>query len=111
MTDTHRPVTIYISAAADLMTERETLARMMATHTFATVADLNRQVRRLLIEHLLKDALRYALTPVEIEQLQALQGSDTTPSEAVGRGAEAGQSAVILSRERYRPNEGIILGD
>lgn len=185
----YRPVTIYISAAADLMAEREALGRMIAGlpvtlawrivqtplgvepldleavhqadlyllilgsdirapvglewHTayyghrpihaflrrrvartpagqafirdtgadwqpFTDAADLRRQVERLLVEHLLRHAGRYALTPLELERLTHLQasGQDSEPS-AGDEGT--GHSAVILSRERYMPNEGVIV--
>ena len=187
----NRPVTLYISAAADLMAEREALARMVAAlpvtlawriaqtpvtdadfldlealqvadlhllvmgsdirapvgleeriasragrlsaaflkrgilrtpagqvfikgagvawQPFADVADLTRQVQRLLVEHLVSYALRYALTPEEVARLEAL-----TPAEEPARGGggkEAGHSAVILSRERFEPSEGVVVDE
>ncbi len=189
--DTNRPVTIYISAAADLMAEREALARMVAalpvtlawhiaqtpvTHAdsldlealkvadlhflvmagdirapvglewrivsragrpsaaflkrgvlrtpagevfikdarvtwqpFAEPADLARQVQRVLVEHLLSYALRYVLTPEEVARLEALPVTEA-PAKESGRGKEAGHSAVILSRERFEPSEGVVVG-
>ena len=186
-----RPVTVYISAAADLMAEREALARMVAAlpvtlawhiaqtpvtdadsldlealkvadlhflvmgsdirapvglewrivsrahqpsaaflkrgilrtpagevfikeagvawQPFADAADLTRQVQRLLAEHLVSYALRYALTPEEVARLEALPTA-TAPAEESGRGKEAGHSAVILSRERFEPSEGVVVG-
>lgn len=184
-----RPVTIYISAAADLMAEREVLGRMIASlpvtlawrigqtplglepldlevvrqadlyllllggdirapvglewHTaayarrpisaflkqgltrtmagqafvretgvewqpFRDPAHLGRQVERLLADYLLRHAVRFALTPPEIEQLTGLlkTEAETDPS-ASGEGT--GHSAVILSRERYLPSEGVIV--
>jgi hypothetical protein len=189
--ETNHPVTIYISAAADLMAEREALARMVAAlpvtlawhiaqtpvtdadsldlealriadlhflvmasdirapvglewrivgragrpsaaflkrgimrtpagevfikdagvtwQPFAEPADLTRQVQRLLVEHLVRYALRYALTPEEVARLEALPGVET-PAEESARGREAGHSAVILSRERFEPGEGVVVG-
>ncbi len=186
-----RPVTVYISAAADLMAEREVLARMVAAlpvtlawhiaqtpvtdadsldlealkiadlhflvmasdirapvglewrivsragqpsaaflkrnvlrtpagevfikdagvtwQPFAGPTDLARQVQRLLVEHLVRHALRYALMPEELARLQALPVAET-PAEESARGKEAGHSAVILSRERFEPSEGVIVG-
>jgi hypothetical protein len=187
--ETNRPVTIYISAAADLMAEREAVARMIAGlpvslawrimqtpigeepldletlaaadlyllvmggdirapvglewHTaqrshrpgraflkqgiartpagqvfigqqnrpwqpFQDAADLSRQVRRLLVEHLLEHAVRYQLTPAEFTQLSRLQ-KEADLSEPSGSGGEAGRSAVILSRERFTPGGGLIV--
>jgi hypothetical protein len=188
---THQPVTIYISAASDLMAEREALARMIAElpvtlawhilqtpigdeqldlaalrttdlyllvmggdirapvglewHTayqarqpvhaflkrgvgrtpagqvfiaqanvvwqpFRSPVDLSRQIRRLLAGRLLEQAVRYRLTPTEVEQLMQLQ-SATTDSEQAVAGGEAGRSAVILSRERFTPTEGVLVDD
>lgn len=186
------PVTIYISAASDLMAERETLARMVAElpvtlawhiaqtpvsqtdsldtealqvadlhfllmgtdirapvglewyiagrfqrpsvaflkrdvprtpagqvfirdtrvdwQPFAGAADLSRQVQLVLAEHLVRYAPRYALTPNEVTQLEALAAADTAV-EQPALGEEAGHSAVILSRERYEPNEGIVVDE
>jgi hypothetical protein len=189
-TSTSRPVTIYISAASDLMAEREALARMIAGlpvtlpwriiqtplgaepleleslqsadlyflvmgsdirapvglewltarraqrpvnaflkqgigrtpagqvfvsqtkvawQPFADTAELSFRARQILAEHLTRYAIQYALTPTELEQLAALQTVEEK-KEAIG-GQEAGQSAVILSRERYTPSGGVIVDD
>jgi hypothetical protein len=190
MSAKNRPVIIYISAASDLMAEREALARMIAalpvtlawrvvqtplseaevlnpedlqaadvhvllmgsdirapvglewhlirragrpsvaflkrgiTRTpagqvfikeagvswrpFSDAADLSRQIQHVVAEHLLRDALRYALTPVELEQLENLLAAEASPEDS-SQGQEAGHSAIILSRERYEPGEGIIV--
>jgi hypothetical protein len=189
--ETNRPVTLYISAAADLMAEREALARMVAAlpvtlawriaqtpvtgtdsldlealknadlhflvmasdirapvglewhivsragqpsaaflkrgvlrtpagevfikgagvtwQPFAEPADLARQVQRLVVEHLVRHALRYALTPDELARLQALPAAAVSAEEA-SRAKEAGHSAVILSRERFEPSGGVVVG-
>jgi hypothetical protein len=187
----NRPVTNYISAASDLMAERETLGRMIAAlpvtlawrivqtptgaepldleavrradlyllalgsdirapvglewHTarragrptlaflkqglartlagqafvreanlawqpFSDAADLSRQVQPALVEHLLRQSLHYALTLAEVEQLSALPTSETKPTSATP-GEEAAHSAVILSRERFRPSQGVIVDE
>jgi hypothetical protein len=187
--NSNRPVTIYISAASDLMAEREALGRMIANlpvtlawhivqtplgaepldleevrradlyllalgsdvrapvglewytayharrsihaflkqgqartmagqafardtgadwQPFVDTADLRRRVERLLAEHLLRHAGRYVLTPVELEGLTALLTSHQEREQsAAGQGT--GHSAVILSRERYLPSEGVIV--
>jgi len=190
-TNSSRPVIIYISAASDLMAEREALARMIAElpvtlawriiqtplraepleleavaaadlyyllmgsdirapvglewltaqragrpvsaflkqavgrtpagqvfinqtkvawQPYTDAADLRRQARQILVNHLTRHALQYALTPAELEQLAALEEAQAEPAQAAG-GQEAGQSAVILSRERYMPSEGVIVDD
>ena len=76
---------------------------------FTDAADLSRQTRQILAEHLTRYAVRYALSPTELEQLAALpkgQEQKETPG-----GHEAAQSAVILSRERYTPTDGVIVDD
>lgn len=189
----NRPVIIYISAASDLMAEREALARMIAAlpvtlawqviqtplgegkldltivaavdlhillmggdirapvglevyagqeagrpsvaflkqkgvrtlagdifvqqtrrdwRPFTGPVDLSRQVQQLLAEHLLQHAIRYALTPVEVEHLAALRTTtQASMPQPESSGPEAGHSAIILSRERYIPSEGIIVDD
>lgn len=189
---THRPMTIYISAASDLMAERELLARMIAAlpvtlawhiaqtpvtdadsldlealqiadlhllvmgsdirapvglewhiarrlgrlssaflkrdvprtpagqvfihdagvtwRPFSDAGDLSRQVRQILAEYLVRHAAHYALMPDEVAQLEALPTLDTL-AEQPAQGEEAGHSAVILSRERYVPGEGVIVDE
>jgi hypothetical protein len=75
---------------------------------FSDAADLSRQVQHALAEHLLRYAVRYVLTPVEVEQLSALQTTETKPTSST-LGEDAGHSAVILSRERFMPSEGVIV--
>jgi hypothetical protein len=89
----------------------------VAWQPFTDAADLHRQAQQLLIKHLNRHAVQYALTPAELDQLQqaldsmaALEEVKAEPEQASG-GQEAGQSAVILSRERYTPTEGVIVDD
>lgn len=184
-----RPVTIYISAASDLMAEREILGRMIAGlpvtlawrigqtplgvepldlevvrqadlyllllggdirapvglewHTAASArrptsaflkqglartlagqafvrdsgvdwqpfrdpAHLRRQVERLLADYLLRHAVRFVLTPSEIERLTDLLKSETETDQLAG-GEGTGHSAVLLSRERFMPSGGVIV--
>ena len=81
----------------------------VAWQPFADTAELNFRARQILAEHLTRYAIQYALTPTELEQLAALQ-TVKEMQEAIG-GQEAGQSAVILSRERYTPSGGVIVDD
>jgi hypothetical protein len=187
---TKGPVTIYISAASELMAERETLARMIATlpvtlawhivqtpirdtdsldleallsadlhilvmgsdirapvglelltahranrpiltylkravprtpagqvfirdaqvvwRPFQTATDLSQQVQRMLVEHLVRSAHMYDLTPDEVAQLEALPSQDAS-NEPTAQSNEAGRSAVILSHERFEPRDGIVV--
>ena len=76
--------------------------------SFQDVQDLSQQVQQLLVEHLLQNAIAYALMPEEVEQLQAiLADAEAQPSAEEGQGADS--SAVILSRERFMPGEGVIV--
>lgn len=189
--DSNRPVIIYISAAPNLMAEREALARMIAElpvtlawhivqtpteaepldresllaadlyflvmgtdirapvglemHTaqqakrqiiaflkqgvvytpagevfvrqtrlqwrsFADATHLSQQVQRIIAEYLIRYAIQYALTPVEVQQLESLLTANTSREQAI-EGEGAGHSAVLLSRERYTPSEGVIVDD
>lgn len=74
---------------------------------FKTTSELVQRVRRVIIEHLLQQAIRYSLPPAEITNLQQLLTSQepTSSTEADG----TGHSAVILSRERFTPSEGIVI--
>jgi hypothetical protein len=78
---------------------------------FSDAADLRRQVLRLLAGHLLDQAIYYALAPEELARLRDWRDALETPPRAVDdqtRGG-AGESAVILSPERYVPSEGILV--
>ncbi|MEM7348900.1 MAG: hypothetical protein AAF485_32120 [Chloroflexota bacterium] len=78
---------------------------------FTTATDLSRQVQQWLVRHLVQQASHYGLTVSEVEKLQALQ-TDETDAEQVEEGRinqDVGRSAVILSRERYIPSEGILV--
>ena len=79
-------------------------------HSFVDAAHLSRQVQWVVAGHLLRQAALYGLTPVELEQLETLQAANS-PSERTVEGEGAGHSAVLLSRERYEPDEGMIVGD
>lgn len=77
---------------------------------FSDAADLSRQVQRVLAEHLVRHAERYALTPVELARLEELLAEDQE-MERPEEGRGAGHSAVILSRERFVPSEGVIVDE
>ncbi len=82
----------------------------MAWQLFTQPADLGHQVQHLLIGHLIRAATRYRLTATELRHLEKLltkAAQDEPPLQAKG----AGHSAVILSRERFRPDGGVIIGE
>jgi len=189
--DTNRPVIIYISAAPNLMAEREALARMIAElpvmlawhimqtpteaepldresllaadlyflvmgadilapvglelhiaqqanrpviaflkqgvaytpagevfvrqarlpwRSFTNTTHLSQLVRRIIAEHLIRYAIQYALTPVELQQLESLSKAKISKGQTI-EGEGTGHSAVLLSRERYTPSEGVIVDD
>ena len=84
--------------------------RSMVWQTVGDAADLSSQVQGVLTAHLVRHAIQYALTPNEIAALEALPASDTAMDQ-VGRGEEAGHSAVILSRERFEPSGGVVVDE
>jgi hypothetical protein len=75
---------------------------------FTNTAHLRRLVERQLVEYLLRHAVQYLLTPIEIEQLSALLKAAAEDSQPVSTEG-IGHSAIILSRERYSPSEGVII--
>src|SRR5262245_13623931 len=76
---------------------------------FTNTTQLSRQAQQLLIEHLLLYAVEYELTPTEIIELEKrlTTAAPVETEEAKG----AGHSAILISRERYVPNEGIIIDE
>ncbi len=80
---------------------------------FADGAELRRKVLELLAEHLLNHAVHYVLKPEEMATLSSWRDGLAKESEAVDeetRGG-AGESSVILSRERFMPSGGVIIGE
>lgn len=78
---------------------------------FQDRAGLRLKVLRLLADHILERAGYYALSPVELAQLQAWRAElETLPSTVDGdtRGGAA-EGAVILSPERYVPSDGVLI--
>lgn len=78
---------------------------------FENNSDLRHQVLDSLAKHILDHAVRYALRPVEHENLRAwyekLRGDKPQTVEKTRGGA--GESGVIISTERYQPSEGILI--
>lgn len=80
---------------------------------FADGAALRRKVLRLLADHILDHAARYALTGDELTRLAQWREALETAKEAVDeetRGG-AGESAVHLSRDRFMPSGGVVVGE
>ena len=78
--------------------------------TFVDAAHVSRQVQRVMAEHLLSQAITFGLTPHEVEGLQDVLSAASSPESAI-EGEGAGHSAVLLSRERYEPGEGVLIED
>jgi len=77
---------------------------------FKDPADLRRQFLTLLAGHIIDRAVYYRLSPVELARLKEWRTEiDAVPSldEEGGRGA--GESGVILSRERFVPSQGVLI--
>jgi len=84
------------------------LERHADWHPYKDIADLRRQVLKLLAEHILDRAEYYRLNPDEFQKLRAWgKQIDKTEKKAVDqtRGG-AGASSVVLSPERFTPSEG-----
>ena len=55
---------------------------------FANAAHLSQQVQRIIIEHLLRYAIQYTLTPAEVQQLERLLTIETSRAQTIeGEGA------------------------
>lgn len=108
----NRPVTAFLRQGAAYTPAGEVFVRQVRLHwrSFADATHLSQQVRRIIVEHLLRYAVQYALTPVEVQQLKSLMTASTA-KEQTSEGEGAGHSAVLLSRERYTPSEGVIVDD
>jgi hypothetical protein len=79
---------------------------------FAGAADLRRKVLILLADHILHHAVHYVLTPEELTRLTAWREELATHTAAVDeetRGG-AGDSSILLSRDRFEPSGGVLLG-
>jgi len=74
---------------------------------FANTSQLSRQAQQLLIEHLLLHVVEYALTPTEMAELEKRLATAAPAETEEAKGA--GHSAILISRERYMPNEGVII--
>jgi hypothetical protein len=77
---------------------------------FRDLADLRRQFLGLVSGHLVEQAVHYRLAPLELARLEEWRaGLDSTPSLSDEGGRGAGESGVILSRERFGPSEGVLI--
>ena len=77
---------------------------------FTNPAELRSQVQQVLVKHLLHFQREYTLTRTEVEQLNLSLTTEPAPPETATT-QDAGHSAVILSRERYEPRDGILIND
>lgn len=78
--------------------------------SFTDATHLSQLIRRIIAEHLIRYAIQYTLTPVELQQLESLSKAKISKGKTI-EGEGAGHSAVLLSREHYTPSEGVIVDD
>jgi hypothetical protein len=78
---------------------------------FADGADLRRKVLTLLADHILDHAAGYVLTPDEIAHLIRWRDELIRQTEAVDEDTRggAGDSSILLSRDRFEPSGGVLL--
>ena len=77
---------------------------------YKDIIDLHRQALHLLAEHILTQAVYYALKPAESEKLTAwVKTLDTPKNETPVLHGGIGESSVVLSPERYIPSEGVLI--
>ena len=87
------------------------MAPLLPFCPFRDGAELRRLVLKLLVSHLLARAATYGLTAAELASLQAWRAEleeAPAPTEQEARGV-AGESGIVLSRERYVPSEGVLI--
>ncbi len=108
----HRPVVAYLKAGVPRTPAGQVFINDVGDvwQPFADAHNLSLQAQSLLTRHLLRHATRYALRPDELAKLKALSTSDT-PAEQASHGQETGHSAVLLSRERFQPSQGIVVDE
>jgi hypothetical protein len=77
--------------------------------SFINTSQLSRQAQQLIIEHLLLHAVEYGLTSTEIAELEKRLAAADSPQTEEAKGA--GHSAILISRERYMPSEGVVVDE
>ena len=82
-----------------------------AWQPFRDTRELRLQILTRLADMIRVQALRFALTTVELGQLQDWRESlESAPfDETTARPGGAGESGIVLSPERYEPSSGILL--
>jgi hypothetical protein len=87
------------------------VAEQATWQPFRDGAELRWLVLKLLAGHLLAGVATYGLSAAELASLQAWRAELEETSAAVGQEARgvAGESGVVLSRERYVPSEGVLI--
>ena len=108
-----RPLLAYLKRGVARTTAGDIFAKSagVSWRTFVDPTELGHDVRRALIEHLLHHALLYALSPAEIEQLEGLIAANPAAAAPDDGRTEAGRSALIMSRERFTPSEGVLVDE
>ena len=78
---------------------------------FKDSADLSRQVRILIANHILDSAEYFKLSQEEYDRLKTWRGELDTPGKAESEElrAVAGENSIILTVERYIPSEGVLI--
>ena len=82
-----------------------------AWQSFSSRNELRAKVLMLLVQHVLAEAHRYALSPVELTRLQAWRTDLELPASPPGESTRggAGESGIVLSPDRYVPAEGVLV--
>lgn len=78
---------------------------------FKDGARLRHEVLKLLSDHIIERALYYALSPLQLQALKAWRAELDKKIAAVDEDTRggAGESSLILSRERFKPSQGILI--
>lgn len=110
----NRPVTFLKSGVGRTMAAREFVRFIKAStiwQPFENSESLRQQALLLLIGQILNRSLEFRLSPIELNNLVSFQteveaGPDDIDTSSA---AHAGESSMIISRDRYLPSSGILI--
>jgi len=89
------------------------VSRVQSWDHFRDNVELRRKVLVTLVDYLLAHGTRFSLQPEEVAKLRGWRAEVLSESGAVDettRGG-AGDSSVVLSRKRFVPSDGVVLGE
>lgn len=110
-----RPPTAFLKADTLRTPGEQSFVRMVEDVQpwipYRSTAELQRAVLALLSDHLLDNIVRYVLRPEQVVEIGRWREALGEPAEPVDEATQgAGDSSVLLSRERFTPTGGVLIG-